>query len=132
MLPASPPTSTRNYGRLTASTDDYGSYAIVHGYGASVAGRTPPVSHPLTGAGELVKLAAVGSSVTTAWVLDGTSWFAANVDSSTNALTYASDRHLDTINVLYLDGHVKSVKLDQLTQFDSTGTFLPAFTIQDD
>lgn len=122
------------YEKLTASTDDYGSYAIVHGYGANVDGRTPPVSHPAAGIDQLVKLSAVESSTTTAWVVDGDGWFSANVDTGTSphTLLYGLARHLDTINVLFLDGHVKAMKQEKLTATDTTGTFLPAFTIQDD
>lgn len=122
------------YERLTASTDDFGSYAINHGYGANVAGRTPPVSHPLVSPAQLVKMPAVAAVSTTVWVLDGDGWFSVNVDTATtpHGLIYEKDRHLETINTLYVDGHVKAVKLSKLTQTDATGSFLPAFTIEDD
>lgn len=118
--------------KLTASTDDYGSYAIVHGYGANVDGRTPPVSHPGVGIEQLVKLAAVEAVSTTAWVMDSDGWFSANVDDNSPTILYGMARHLETTNVLFVDGHVKAMKMDKLNTTDSTGTFLPMFTIQDD
>jgi len=39
-------------------------------------------------------------------------------------------RHLETINLLYCDGHVKSVKLTNLIK--KTGNVMPAFTVEDD
>jgi prepilin-type N-terminal cleavage/methylation domain-containing protein/prepilin-type processing-associated H-X9-DG protein len=41
------------------------------------------------------------------------------------------ERHLETIAVLYCDGHVKSLKLPALTKKNSAQAY-PAFTIQDD
>jgi prepilin-type processing-associated H-X9-DG protein len=40
-------------------------------------------------------------------------------------------RHLETINVLYCDGHVKSLKLDALTKLNGGG-FMKDWTIEDD
>jgi prepilin-type N-terminal cleavage/methylation domain-containing protein/prepilin-type processing-associated H-X9-DG protein len=43
------------------------------------------------------------------------------------------ERHLDTTTVLWVDGHVKAVKLDRLMRVSNKGTgCLNAFTIQDD
>ena len=42
-----------------------------------------------------------------------------------------SARHLDTSNVLYCDGHVKSVRFDDLLKKNATG-YLPAFTVNAD
>jgi prepilin-type processing-associated H-X9-DG protein len=42
------------------------------------------------------------------------------------------ERHLGMINVLFCDGHVKSMKVEKLVATDSTGTYMPYFTIQDD
>lgn len=41
------------------------------------------------------------------------------------------ERHLETINVLYCDGHVKASKLSNLTKRTSAGV-MPAFSIEDD
>lgn len=40
-------------------------------------------------------------------------------------------RHLETTNVLFCDGHVKAMRLDNLLQKNASG-YLPAFTINDD
>ena len=42
------------------------------------------------------------------------------------------ERHLDTTNVLYGDGHVKAVKIDALTKLDSTNTYYRSLTIAAD
>lgn len=44
------------------------------------------------------------------------------------------ERHLDTITVLYCDGHVKAARLDGLARTVTVAgkTFMPAFTLQDD
>ena len=45
-----------------------------------------------------------------------------------------AERHLETTNVLWADGHVKSVKLESLIQPKTVGgvTIYPAWTVQDD
>jgi prepilin-type N-terminal cleavage/methylation domain-containing protein/prepilin-type processing-associated H-X9-DG protein len=45
--------------------------------------------------------------------------------------TGVSEPHLETTNVLFCDGHVKSMKLSQLTKPNAAGRF-PNFTIADD
>jgi prepilin-type processing-associated H-X9-DG protein len=43
------------------------------------------------------------------------------------------ERHLDTTNILFCDGHVKSVKVDFLNQRSaSNANFMKYFTITDD
>lgn len=45
------------------------------------------------------------------------------------------DRHLETTNVLYCDGHVKAVKLDALAEkktVNGTANIATAFTVEDD
>jgi prepilin-type N-terminal cleavage/methylation domain-containing protein/prepilin-type processing-associated H-X9-DG protein len=134
------------YNNLPSSVTDttnYGSYVIVHGYGPPSTRTcslcTPPVSHPNAPTKELVNMAAVGSATTTAWVMDGAEGqdgFSADIDiASGGNLANFSNRHLETINVLYLDGHVKAIKKDALNRkvVNSAGeTVVPAVTIQDD
>lgn len=43
-----------------------------------------------------------------------------------------SERHLETLNTLWTDGHVKAVKLDLLAQKDTTNTYFKAFTVNPD
>ncbi|HEX9995849.1 MAG TPA: DUF1559 domain-containing protein [Abditibacterium sp.] len=128
---------------VTSPTKLYGSYVITHGYGANNANGTPPVSHPRSN--QLVSLAAVGNATTTAWVMDGADpaenddvAFSADVNSNStptdltdDVFVNMSDRHLETVNVLFLDGHVKAVKIDVLKRKNSAGVVSMA-TIQDD
>lgn len=134
------------YGNLTTAGRDYGSYGIVHGYGIAGAPTntlTPPVSH-LT-YGKQVSMAAVQVASTTVWVMDSSdfdtnnyqaqnNWYVA-ADPITNGnprhMSNATERHLQTINVLYVDGHVKAVKLDAIGARNASNT-VTAFTIEDD
>ncbi|RYG75607.1 DUF1559 domain-containing protein [bacterium] len=131
------------YQKLTAATQLYGSYVITHGYGGiatrptTCAECTPPVSHPGTSPAELVNLAAIGSATTTAWVLDGDDANSSDntvpftADINTEVFANISNRHLETVNVLFLDGHVKAVKRDALNRKNAAGVVSMA-TIQDD
>jgi prepilin-type N-terminal cleavage/methylation domain-containing protein/prepilin-type processing-associated H-X9-DG protein len=114
--------------------DENGSYSIVHGYGTLDNDRTPPVSHPLSsGANQLVSLARVEAPTTSVWVLDGSGAFSSNIATLTSRdITSVSPRHLETVNALFVDGHVKAVKRDFVFRRDATDTFFPALTIQDD
>lgn len=116
----------RYYKNLSAETEDYGSYTITHGYGANNSVRTPPVSHPLLD--DLVNLSQVADAPRTVWISDGNGDFYSSV--TVNGVNNVLERHLEMTNVLFLDGHVKAVTLDRINRYDSTGTFLPAVTIQ--
>ncbi|RYX82112.1 DUF1559 domain-containing protein [bacterium] len=120
----------RYYGNLAPAEEisDFGSYIIMHGYGPNQPDRTPPVSHPLSN--DLVSLARVEAPTTTAWVMDGDGHFYCQVGTN-NVVGNILDRHLDTIGILFLDGHVKSIKLSILNTPNSNGV-LPMTTIQDD
>ena len=123
------------YQNLTAarSNGTMGSYSIVHGYGANEPTRTPPVSHPAPGLNDSVLLARVEAPTTTVWVMDGEGSFSSNVtDAAPRVISNVDVRHLETINSLFVDGHVKAVKRDFLYRRDPTDTFFPALTIQDD
>jgi prepilin-type N-terminal cleavage/methylation domain-containing protein/prepilin-type processing-associated H-X9-DG protein len=111
-------------------TTTLGSYIIMHGYGRTTAttmNETPPVSHPLFG--DLISLARAEVPSTTAWVLDGDGHFYCQVGAA-NTVGNIVDRHLDTIGILFLDGHVKSIKLSVLNT--PRNGVLPMTTIQDD
>ncbi len=111
-----------------------GSYTIVHGYGANEPNRTPPVSHPLAGINDPVNLARAEVPATTAWVFDGNGQFFAEVydkDTPNARLLNDVERHLETVNMLYLDGHVKAIKADALQHKNAAGV-ISAVTLQDD
>jgi prepilin-type N-terminal cleavage/methylation domain-containing protein/prepilin-type processing-associated H-X9-DG protein len=111
--------------------DKLGSYIIMHGYGPNQSNATPPVSHPLLG--DLVSLARAEAPTTTAWVLDGDGQFFCSVDAPNKRMGAGLivSRHLETLGVLFLDGHVKSIREDKLNTPNASGV-LPMATIQDD
>ncbi len=123
------------YGSIPAGSsrpfNQLGSYTIVHGYGVSDADRTPPVSHPIATTNRLVNLSQAATPATTAWVLDGDGDFYTQVVSAGTLDNNPVDRHLETINVLWLDGHVKAVKLESLNRKNAAGV-ISAVTLQDD
>lgn len=135
------------------STQDYGSYGQNGAYRNAGDAQTPPRS-----AAYLVSLSSMASPAATIWAADtnnreeangsyGFSWAnAASTPSITTAasgvrqLEKISERHLQTSNVLFCDGHVKAMKLEQLTEGQGlvdpvdgqTKTVWPLFTIEDD
>lgn len=121
------------YGDLPGGgvSNDYGSYAIIHGYGPAGASntppRTPPVSHPAPGVNQTVKLSAAEVPSATAWVVDGNGAFFYDATTASTAV----ERHLETLDVLFLDGHVKALREDILRRTNAEGT-MALLTIQDD
>jgi prepilin-type processing-associated H-X9-DG protein len=107
----------------------------MHGYGPNSPQGTPPVSHPI--AADLVKSSELADPSGTAWVLDGTKSFyldAVNTiiqGGEPRQLSNVTERHLNTINTLWADGHVKAVKLDMLITPGYNGV-LKHFTVEDD
>ena len=136
-----------HFSRITAPSTKYGSYTINHAYrgcasGASICGGsgpwTPPVSHPSLA--EFVSQADVAVSAQTVWVMDGNGDFFFGPSSGVLSVTgsdprtlqNAIERHLRTVNTLFVDGHVKAMSADTLAKRDAAGTVLPYFTIQKD
>ena len=85
-------------------------------------------------------LAQVAAPATSVWVLDGAGHFEIAWEYKTNHETPAGtplsanrivERHLDTMNALFCDGHVKSQKLTTLFATNGNG-IRKAFTIEDD
>lgn len=143
-----------------ASSTNFGSYAISIAYLNAGNSQTPPISVYSTSPEDYtVKMSQITAPSTTVWVLDsergasGTraynyrfSWDSTSSTSLATSTTLDTsvtptqmlcqyggplpERHLETINVLYCDGHVKAGKLSNLTK--KTGTVMPAFTIEDD
>jgi prepilin-type N-terminal cleavage/methylation domain-containing protein/prepilin-type processing-associated H-X9-DG protein len=136
-----------HYRRLTSAATRYGSYTINHSYrgcaaGASICGGsgpwTPPVSHPTLN--EIVSQADAAVPAQTVWVMDGNGDFYFGPSSGVlnvtggepRQLQNAIERHLRTINTLFVDGHVKPMSADTLAKTNASGTILPYFTIQND
>jgi prepilin-type N-terminal cleavage/methylation domain-containing protein/prepilin-type processing-associated H-X9-DG protein len=129
------------YEKLTGPDRRYGSYVINHGYGpvgasSNPQSKTPPVSHPQFSTPHHVKLSQFGDAADTVWVMDGKDSFFINLASvdvqntEPRTMNNASERHLNTINVLWCDGHVKAVKLDKLLE-QRNGIYF-RFTTEDD
>jgi prepilin-type N-terminal cleavage/methylation domain-containing protein/prepilin-type processing-associated H-X9-DG protein len=120
---------------------NYGSYAINGSYDTS-GYPTPPTSR-LPYSGNHNKVPSVVAPSTTAWVMDspndnGYGWiFDLGTSNSAPAPTISSTdppqaysgsnpmeciaRHLDTTNVLWVDGHVKAMQLAPLFKANSSG-----------
>jgi prepilin-type processing-associated H-X9-DG protein len=138
--------------------DDAGSYAINAAYILnSLTTTTAPVSDSYRN--RVVSMAQIVQPAATVWVTDGRPdggadgrllWGANFGDNKAVACTIngvpgiganascqysAVARHLDTMNVLWCDGHVKAMKVDALMQnpFTAGGNpILPMFTIEGD
>ncbi len=154
-------------GAMFGGSSSQGSYVINAIYKKRVgAPYTPPVSFYDGSSNVFVNsMAKVASAATTVWVMDGipgdyspayiltdnpSEESVATVNGlrqypNSNADQVAVERHLETMNALYVDGHVKASKLSQLTVtkvlpgcvqgcIGSTGTanVATAFTIEDD
>ena len=136
------------------TSQKYGSYGQNGAYRDTGDNQTPPRS-----AAYLISLSAIPSAAATVWATDtnnreevngsyGFSWANALPPNSpvitTNAagrrqLEKIMERHLDTTNVLYCDGHVKALKLDVLAKktpltdpLHGSIEVMTAFTIEDD
>jgi prepilin-type N-terminal cleavage/methylation domain-containing protein/prepilin-type processing-associated H-X9-DG protein len=126
----------------------FGSYTINSALGV---GGTPPSSNSSE-----TTLSQLGESATTLWVADasntatdyvyryipvaksggdGVSISGSNprvLNGHSSASGKISERHLETTNVLYCDGHVKAVKLDAIAKQNAGGTAIPALTVESD
>jgi prepilin-type N-terminal cleavage/methylation domain-containing protein/prepilin-type processing-associated H-X9-DG protein len=128
------------YGNLAANSDkDYGSYIINHGYGPNVAGRTPAVSHMIPASPDIVKQSQAVQPAETVWVVDGGENFYLDIKNSPSILAAsprtldnAKEPHLETMNILFIDGHVKAKKLDYLLETGTNGVVYKHFTMEDD
>ncbi len=123
------------------SNQYYGSYAINTAYYSEPDHKGPGNSFPP------MAMAAVGSATTTIWVADGNGSYGIVWDNVANnplpvgtpkrlgGNNYtdgsAVERHLETTNVLFVDGHVKSMKMDALTAKASDNAY-KYFTMKDD
>ncbi len=130
----------------------YGSYGQNGAYRNVGDNQTPPRS-----ATNLVKASSIVVPSETVWATDtnnrkevngsyGFTWTdaasvpAVNIIDGRRELDKISERHLETVNVLWCDGHVKAMKLSDLMQTKpvfcsptlGTKPVMTAFTIEDD
>ena len=127
----------------------YGSYAVNATY-LGATGTGPSAN------GIDISLSSLDESSTTLWVADmeqqppadGVIWSYRFIPTSigmtivagsprklkagTNYSADIPERHLDTTNVLFCDGHVKSLKLDAIAKQNAAGTTYPMLTVQSD
>ena len=139
----------RYFGHIDSPGVNYGSYVINHSYrgcakASSICGGggpwTPPVSHPIDSVDEFVTQSDIAVPSTTVWLLDGNGdfYFGPSIGvispstTPTRTLQNAVERHLRTVNSLFVDGHVKAMSADKLATPNAAGTVLPYFTIQND
>ncbi len=128
---------------------NYGSYGLNGAYGTAGDAYTPPRSS----AAYQVSLASLATPASTVWMTDnnnsvnavntgGSQGFFWTTPAANPAITTTTprqlqnivERHLDTTNVLFCDGHVKAMKLDALTKTKTIGSdqVMTLFTIEDD
>lgn len=127
---------------------NYGSYGYNSSYydGGAVF-TSPGIGMPGSNS---VNMSAIAAPATTVWAADNNNYYEFAWSKSANptiaagtprSLSTIMERHLDTTNVLYCDGHVKSQKLDSLIPTKSIAdsnngntltSIMTAFTIQDD
>lgn len=133
----------------TESSEKYGSYGQNGAYRDADDNRTPPRSSDA----ELVGLAQVVKPSQTLWAADcnngvgngsyGFTWANpadAAIDpepikdgpDGVRQMETLSERHLDAVNLLFCDGHVKAQKLGSLLDKAADGVTYRLFTIEDD
>lgn len=141
---------------IAGSTSNFGSYAINNTYVNFGDKYTPPTGDQTKGP---IKMSLVAAPATTVWILDNSGqnyannnwkifWYtdsngqSVTLDDSTepaqlldyNGKVFCTARHLGRTNVIYVDGHVKSQKLETLNERKVIGgkEILTQFTVEDD
>jgi prepilin-type processing-associated H-X9-DG protein len=137
-VPSSPTTGSTAYGSYTMNASSSG-----------IGGLGGP------GQETVMKLSAVSAPTTTLWVMDGftgTSNNIFNVQRFVGALTQTinttamprtiqtttqhsasiPERHLETTNALFCDGHVKALKLTTIITKNAAGDRVPMLTVDED
>ncbi|HEX9996583.1 MAG TPA: DUF1559 domain-containing protein [Abditibacterium sp.] len=134
----------------TLAGKNYGSYGLNGAYGSVTTDNYQP---PRSGNGVFVGLSQLAAPAATVWVTDnaneitttntggsqGFFWASPAVNPTISAtpprqLQNIVERHLETTNVLFCDGHVKALKLDALAKTKTVGAdnVMTIFTIEDD
>ena len=128
------------------TTDRFGSYSMNSTYWGATGAKQGPGNGGMS-------LALLEAPATTVWVTDGMGAHQVAWQNTTNDPTAPTtvngekrlgingatdiqegafaERHLETVNILYTDGHVKSVKIDSLLA-KSSDDYYKAFTPADD
>lgn len=137
-------------GSANSPTSEFGSYTMNSSTPAGVGGLGGPGQE---NAG--ISMAAVSAPSTTLWVMDGTTGSSNNIwnvqrfmgasaqtinnaaikaiQSTTQHSATLPERHLETNNCLFMDGHVKSMKLSTLNaRRTDNNAIIPMFTMDDD
>ena len=128
---------------------DYGSYSANVAYYNDPA-ASPPFGTTVSGVVKTASLAQIQAPTTTVWVTEAAPFYDDDYSTFQIAWTDATQepsvfrdstgferlnrviaRHLDTANVLWCDGHVKSMRLDTLARKNAAGR-MALFTAQDD
>ena len=138
----------------TLAGKNYGSYGLNGAYGSDTNDEYRP---PRSGNGVFIKASQFADPSGTVWVTDnnngispvdpggssgGAQGFFWSAPSANPTITNTTpkqlqnivQRHLDTTNVLFVDGHVKALKLDALARTKTIGadSVMTIFTIEDD
>ena len=138
-------TTTEAYKRQNGT--NYGSYGMNEAYRDSYVGNNTVPPTGLSGAG--LSMAAVGAAATTIYIADtfdddpggpsnylwafgdSTAGGTVNTTASPRTMSRLVERHLETTNFLFIDGHVKAMKLSTLAAKNGSGV-QPFFTVADD
>ncbi|RYX82513.1 DUF1559 domain-containing protein [bacterium] len=123
------------------NNNSYGSYAINSAYWGDDANKGPGNSNPS------LSMARVEEPATTIWVGDGNGSYQCDWERNNPAIFLTSaapsigsnnlndgaivERHLETSNLLYVDGHVKSLKMSSLITVGTSGAY-KFFTMRSD
>lgn len=137
------------YQNLTAPSRSFGSYAMNTAYWGDTYGGPPPSDNGAYHNPNGVAMAQIADPAGTVWIVESSSQLTANdttalpggrgpgntwkaiVNQPTTvstsdgfpALQYAVARHLNTMNTLYCDGHVKSQQLTSLMNKGANGEY---------
>jgi prepilin-type processing-associated H-X9-DG protein len=119
-------------------TNGYGSYAINAAYHDGSDNVNPPAFRSLAAIEAPSTTILVGDARLNFWEVSWTNKSAVQFSGATTprwlgdlAQKCYIERHLETTNFLYCDGHVKAQKLASVAQLNTNG-IMNAFTIEDD
>ena len=143
-----PSSSGDVYNNSSNSDTEKSSYIANFAYFGTGDAYTPPSSAVDFVTPFVTSLSQVQAPATTVWVGDGNRKLNMGLADATGTITLYNgsprtfgnnderfvERHLDTINILWVDGHVKAVKLDAIAKTKNIGgqDIYTALTIEDD